>query len=406
MAVSHRAAVDVDLFEHLFLRHAQNGPAAHQRHRGKGFVDFDHIHLVNRHIILFKNFLDGQPRHGRYVLGRLRHFRVIHDGEDGLEPQFIGLFPAHEQTDIAAIVDAGGVAGRDRARLAGDGAEMTENRGQFGEALQRRFRPRSFVFIHDEDFLALFNFHRKDLVVQFSIINRFDGVLLGIERPLVLLLPAEAELICHFGAVNGHVAVVECVPQSVVHHGVHHAAVGQTHAHSPAHVGQGEGAVAHAFLAARDADFRAPQENHLKGKVDRFDARRADFIDGDGGNGFRHTRQNRGLPAGNLAAACGNHLAHENVVHILSPDLAFRAAQDFLDGQRAQLHGRKIFQGAAGPSVRRPAGFHADHFAELPVRIADFSPHGREVGFSFAKSGDGRVFINFRFFSSQLLRCF
>src|SRR5512140_421453 len=46
VAVGDRAAVHVDLLEHLLLRHPQDRPGADEDHRGEGLVDLDQFDAV------------------------------------------------------------------------------------------------------------------------------------------------------------------------------------------------------------------------------------------------------------------------------------------------------------------------------------------------------------------------
>ena len=75
---------------------------------------------------------------------------------------------------------------------------MTEHRRQFRQPFQSCLRPWPFVFIHNNYLFTLFNFHRENFIIKFTLIHRADSVHLGIERPFILLLSGKAELIGHF----------------------------------------------------------------------------------------------------------------------------------------------------------------------------------------------------------------
>ena len=307
-------------------------------------------------------------------------------------------------TDVAAVVDAGCIAGRHAAGLAGDGALVVEDGGKLGQAFQGGAGPRTLVLVEYDDVLSLLDLHGEDLVVEPAGLHGLDGPQLGLEGPLVLILAGEPELVGRLGAVDRHVPVVEGIPQAVVDHEVHHAAVREAHPVAPAHVGKRVGAVRHALLAAGDDDLRTARHDHLPGQVDRLDARGADLVDRDGGDGFRKPRQQRRLAAGHLPAARRDDLSHEDVIHILALDLAARPAQALLDGQRAQLRGVESLQRAAENAVRRPAGLDADHLAEVLVGILHFPAHARCGCRSLAELCDGGAFVIFGSRLVQLLR--
>ena len=140
---------------------------------------------------------------------------------------------------------------------------------------------------------------------------------------------------------------------------------GEAHPGAPAHLRQAEGGVGHALLAAGDADLRPAELDHLDGEVDRLDPRGADLVDGDAGDRFGKTRQDRGLAAGDLAASGGDDLPHEDVVHIGRLDLPVRPAEDLLDGQGAEFRGGESLERPAEAAVGRPAGLDEDDFPEL-----------------------------------------
>jgi len=281
---------------------------------------------------------------------------------------------------------------------------VIEDGGQLGEAVHGRGRPRALVLVEDHDVLALPDLHGEDLVIEPACLHGLDGPALGLEGPLVLVLAREAELVGRLGAVDGHVPVVEGIPQAVIYHEVHHAPVGQAHAVAPAHVGKRVGAVGHALLAPGDDNLRPARLDHLHGQVDRLDARRADLVDGDGGDELGEARQQGRLAAGDLAASGRDDLPHDDVVHVLALHLAARAAQALLDGQRAQLRSVEALQRAAEDAVGRPAGLHADHLPEVLVGVLRLSPHPLVVRLPLPELRDGGALVVLGSCLVQLLR--
>ena len=393
MAIGNSAAVGIHLLEHLFFGHSQNRAGADDGHGREGLVDFDYIELIDGHVVLVENFLDGKTRNGGDILRRLGDFGVIEDSEEGLHSQLVGHLPAHQHTDVAAVVDAGGIARRYTAKFSRHGALVIEDGGQFRQTFDRRPWPWSFVLVKNNDFFSLLYLHGEDLVVEPTRFHGRDGPGLRLVSPLVLILAGEAELIGRFGTVNGHVAVVEGVPKPVVNHQVYQTSVRESHAVSPTHIRKRIWAVAHALLAAGDNDFGPTGLNHLNSEVNGFDSRRANLVDGDRGDAFRQTSQQGGLTAGNLAAARRHNLAHDDIINILAFDLAARSPQAFLDGQRPKLGGVKALQGAAKHTVGRPASLDTDHFPQIFKLVFDFFPHARKIGFSLPEFCNGSACI-------------
>ena len=170
---------------------------------------------------------------------------------------------------------------------------------------------------------------------------------------------------------------------------------GEAHPGAPAHLGQAEGGVGHALLAAGDADLRPAELDHLESEIDRLDPRGADLVHGNAGDRLGKAGQDRGLAAGDLAAPRGHDLPHEDVVHIGGLDLAARSAEDLLDGQGAEFRGGEALERPAEAAVGRPAGLD-DH--NLPKSRCGLLPAaGRSVvGFPLAVSRNGRRSVYLR----------
>ena len=276
--------------------------------------------------------------------------------------------------------------------------------GSFASAFQGGAGPRSLVLVEGDDVLALLDLHGEDLIDEFACLHGLDGAQLGLESPLILVLAGESELVGRLGAVDGHVPVIEGIPQAVVDHEVHHPAVRQAHPVAPTHVGQRVGAVRHALLASGDDDLRPARHDHLPGQVDRLDARGADLVDGDGGDRFGKPRQQSRLAARDLPAARRNDLSHEDVIDVFGLYLACDPAHALLDGQRAQLRGVEALQRAAEDAVGRPAGLYADHLAKVLVGILHFPAHARCGCRSLTELRNGCAFVVFGSRLVQLLR--
>ncbi len=130
------------------------------------------------------------------------------------------------------------------------------------------------------------------------------------------------------------------------------------------------------------------------GEIDRLDPGGADLVDGDAGDRFGKTRQDRGLAAGDLAGPGGDDLSHEDVIHIGRLDLPVRPAEDLLDGQGAEFRGGESLERPAEAAVGRPAGLDEDDLPEVPGGL--FLPARRgKIGFPLAvfRHAGVRIFL-------------
>ena len=114
----------------------------------------------------------ARPGHRGDVLRRLGDLGVIEDRAERRHPQFGGPLGAHQEADIAPVVDPRGVPGGDAPRLARDRALVAEDRRQLGEPFRGRFRPRPFILAEDEGLLSLPDLDGEDLVVQAARLHR------------------------------------------------------------------------------------------------------------------------------------------------------------------------------------------------------------------------------------------
>jgi len=135
VSVSYGASVHVDLLEHVFLGHAEDGPGADEHDRREGLVDLDEVDLIQAHVVLLQDLFDRESRNGRDVLRGLGDLGVIEEGEERLHPEFVRCFPTHQQADVPAVVDARRVTRGDAPRLPRDGALVVEDRRKFRQAV-------------------------------------------------------------------------------------------------------------------------------------------------------------------------------------------------------------------------------------------------------------------------------
>ncbi len=205
--------------------------------------------------------------------------------------------------------------------------------------------------------------------------------------------------IVEFGDVLGgdaHVVAVENLVEGVEDHQVMDLAdPGDLHAVTPAAFQQGHRRLAHVLLAAGHHHLGLAGHDRLGGEGDRLEAGTADLVDAEGRGLLAETGPDHGLPAGILALARLQDIAHDDLidgdlaqlgipdpVFALQGDLSLvgqffrhgllkiaasdRPQADLLQGfpqdQGPQINHRHILQSAAECSHGCPASADNDHF--------------------------------------------
>ena len=92
MSQRHGAAVDIEL-RHVGLELFRPG----QRYRREGLVDLEEVDVIHLQARLLEHFRRGGHRAGEHELGVGAHDSACHDASQRRQPQFLHLFPAHEQ---------------------------------------------------------------------------------------------------------------------------------------------------------------------------------------------------------------------------------------------------------------------------------------------------------------------
>ncbi len=117
------------------------------------------------------------------------------------------------------------------------------------------------------------------------------------------------------------------------------------HAEAEARLGQHVRGVGHGLHAAADADLEVTRADGLVEHPDRADARRADLVDGLGGDLLGDAALDGRLARGDLPLAGLEDGAHHDVVHVAA--VYARALERRLDGDAAELGGLHRRQAAA-----------------------------------------------------------
>ena len=126
---SDGAAIDVGFLlkrlPFLFIITGKN-LCRYQRHGGKGLINLDDVHLINRHAYAFQCLFNGQGRDDRDIARfGSRADRCQYRGE-WLQSLFFRLFSCHEEDGAGAGTDGRRIARRNRG-TAIDGPQLGQS---------------------------------------------------------------------------------------------------------------------------------------------------------------------------------------------------------------------------------------------------------------------------------------
>jgi len=150
-------------------------------------------------------------------------------------------------------------------------------------------------------------------------VDRAHGLPVGCEGELVLLEPADLELLRDVVARAAHVHVLEGAQEPVVDHRVDGLDVAEPVAEARA--GQEVRRACHGFHPAGHHDLGGAGLDRLDGAVDGFHPGAADHADLEGRHGVRQPGAERDLAGGVLPEARGEHIAHDDMLDALRVDL-------------------------------------------------------------------------------------
>jgi hypothetical protein len=195
------------------------------------------------------------------------------------------------------------------------------------------------------------DFHGSNFLLEPPRFLRGDGLLIGSDAVVVLLLTVEPMVIRTLLALEAHVLVLERVSQAVLEHAVYQRLVAELGASS--HVGQIVWGVAHALASCSDDDIGIASYDCLRPKDDGLEGGRADFVDGCSDDIFGEACAEHDLTGGVLAETgaeldakavlccrdllCRKHIAQEHLLNIVWFDA--RALHSSFNDLGAQLRG-------------------------------------------------------------------
>ena len=163
--------------------------------------------------------------------------------------------------------------------------------------------------------------------------------------------------------------IVVRIPQTVVHHQIDDVAFRHRHAITGTGFRQGEGRVGHAFHAARHDDVGVTEHDFVGAELNGLQARPTHLVDGEAGDGSGDTRAQGRLTSGSLAESTHEHVAHDDLLHLLRFDSG--AFDDGADGDAAQFDGFDGRQRTQKNAHRRACG--CDDYDVTHSNLLDFN---------------------------------
>ena len=333
MADGDGAAVDVDVIGGQAQLGVDRGSL-----RGKGLVQLEQVDVLGLQAGLLQGLTDGGDGAGAHQSGIDAHRTGGDDLGHGLQAVGLDELAGGHDDGGSAVVDAGGVAGGDRAAVALKGGL------QLGQLLHGGAGLDVLIGVEDDGIaLLLGDDHGDDLVLELALGDGGGGTGLAAQGQLILHLAGDAVLFGHVLGGDAHVAVVERIPQAVVDHHVGHGGV--VHAGAPAGGIDGVGSHAHALHTAGHNALSLAGHNGAVSDGNAVQTGATHLVQGGGGGLDGQTGLQGGLTGGVLAQTSLQHVAEEQLVDLGGLDAA--ALQGFLDDQGAQFNGGGALQRAA-----------------------------------------------------------
>ena len=174
-----------------------------------------------------------------------------------------------------------------------------------------------------------------DFVVEFAGLLGSFGLLLRGNGEGVLGFAGESVFFRQIFGGDPHVEVVEGAPQAVLDQGIDQFPV--AHALAVAGVGQYMRGVGHGFLAPGDDEVGVAAGDGLSGQMYGLEPGAADLVDGHGGGLPGQPGLDGGLAGRVLAGPAGEHLAHDDFIHLVGGDADL--FQTGADDQGTQIGG-------------------------------------------------------------------
>ena len=366
------AAVHVDL-GHIKLQLAGNCDGL----GGKRLVGLDQVQILDGQAGLGHSLAGGGDGAGAHDLGIHAALAPGNDLKQRLQAILLHSFLGSQDDGGGAVVDAGSVGGGDalnllivvRGRHVGglEGHLHLVQRAVVGvceRALQGAHLLQSgvtgiFVHLKLHSLLFLLDHDGNNFILETAGLDGGQGLLLGVVAKLVQLLTGDAPDVADVLCGGAHVVVVECVPQAVFNHGIHHFAI--VHTSAPTSGGDGVRSRAHILGAAAHHHVSVAGKDGAGALDAGLQAGAADHAHGVGGHfegdaGLHHTLTSHVL------ALCGaQDITKHHFIQPLTLDVT--ALQGFRHDDCAQFGSGDILQGSAKLAHGSTAGADNIYFA-------------------------------------------
>ena len=274
----------------------------------ESFVSFDEVEVFDFEACFSQRFAGRRNRAGTHDSGINTSRCIAYDFSHRFEAEFFGFISGHNYESSCAVVDAGSVAGRDRAVL-------DEGRTQFCEGFHRAVRADEFVFVNDDVAFSLMNRYWYDLAVEFAFLLSFVSQVFGTACQFILVFTGYTEASGNVFSRYAHVVVVFCAEQAVTHEQIFEDAV--THTIAAAAFCDGVRSVGHGFHAACYDDVGIAEFDLLGSEGNSTHTGTAELIQCESRNFLGNAGMKSNLTSRVFTAASLEYVAHDNFVDLV-----------------------------------------------------------------------------------------
>ena len=183
----------------------------------KSLISLDDIEVLDLVAALCHSLAGSCHGADTHYLGTNTCKSACHEGSHRLNAQLLSLLLAHDHDSCRTVIDTGCVACGNKA-VGIEGLKLLK-------ALDGGTGTGSLILIEDDGLLLLLDLNGNDLLIESTVLLGCTCLLLALERELVKLLAGQASLACHIVSGGDHMVIVECIPESILYHGIHKAAL-------------------------------------------------------------------------------------------------------------------------------------------------------------------------------------
>ena len=213
MSESDCAAVGVQLLVNINAEISANC----DRLCSKCFVSLDDIEVFDLHANLVHYLLCGVNRSDTHNLGTAACKTACYEGSHRLHAKLLSLLLAHHNDSSSAIIDTGSVSCGYETILV-DGTQL-------GKCFHGGAGTGSLINLELNHFLLFLYHYRYDFLLKSTVLLCFLRLQLALQRELIQLFSCDAPLTADIVCGGNHVIVVECIPESIVYHGIYQSTI-------------------------------------------------------------------------------------------------------------------------------------------------------------------------------------